>query len=235
MKRTQITVAAVGVLALVGGGTALASKGRGHGQQLRVGVVGHRLHGPGALLDAAAGYLGIAPSALVPQLRSGKTLADVANATQGKTAQGLVDALVAVEKKDLDDAVAKNRLTGAQAARIAQELTQRTSDFVNGTFRGHGPPPFGGHRGGDDLQVAADYLGTTASALLTQLQGGKTLAAIANATSGKSASGLVAALVAHEQAEHPGAPTDELTTRVTMLVNGTFPRHDHRHGLFRRH
>ena len=225
MRRTQISLAVLGLLALAGGGTALAAKAKGHAP-LRVGVVGHRLHGPGQLLDAAASYLGIGTADLLSQLRGGKTLADVAGATQGRSVQGLVDALVASERKELDTAVAAGRLTRAQADGIAQTLAQRTSDFVNGTFRGHGPPFGFRHGPGDDLQVAADYLGTTVALLLAQLMGGKTLADVASATSGKSASGLIAALVAHEQSEHPQAPKDALTSRVTALVNGTFP---HRH------
>src|SRR3954454_11854667 len=52
--------------------------------------------------------------------------------------------------------------------------------------------------GGDDLAAAASYLGTTPADLLAQLASGKSLAQVANATSGKSAAGLIAALVAHE-------------------------------------
>ena len=220
MRRTQLSLAVFGVLALVGGGTALAAKGKGHGA-LRTGVVGHRLHGPDRMLDTVSSYLGIGAADLAAQLRGGKTLADVANATNGKSAQGLVDALVAAEKKNLDAAVAAGRLTQAQADSIAKMLEQRTTGFVNGAHRGPGPHVGGGPS--DDLQVAADYLGTTAASLMTQLRGGKTLADVAGATSGKSASGVIAALVAHEKTEHPQATTDELTARVTAFVNGTRP------------
>jgi hypothetical protein len=225
MRRTQAMLGVLGVLALLGGGTALAATGKGGSQKLRPGFVGHRFHGPGQLLDAAASYLGLQSSDIASQLRGGKTLAQVAAATQGKTVQGLIDALVGAEKKTLADAVAAKRLTQAQADRIAQELPQRTADFVNGTFRGHGAPFGFRHGRDDDLQAAAGYLGTTVASLLSQLVGGKTLASIANATPDKSASGLVAALVAHEKAEHPQATTDELTTRFTDLVNNAFPRH----------
>ena len=230
MKRTRVLLAVFGVLALAGGGTAIAAKGKGSSQRLRAGFVGHKFHGPSQLLDTAASYLGLAPADLAAKLRGGTTLAQVAGATQGKTVQGLIDALVSAEKKGLADAVAAKRLTQAQADAIAQELPQRTTDFVNGTFRPHG---FGFRMGcGDDLQVVADYLGTSVPSVLTQLMSGKTLAAIANATSGKSASGLIAALVAHEQTEHPGASADELTKRVTAIVNNAFPPRP-QHGFFR--
>jgi hypothetical protein len=232
MKRTRAILAVFGVLALAGGGTALAAKGKGGSQRLRAGFVGHKFHGPGQLLDAAASYLGVAPADLAAQLRDGKTLAQIAAGTQGRTVQGLVDALVGAEKKVLADAVAAKRLTQAQADAIAKELPERTSDFVNGSFRGHGPPLGFRHGRGDDLHVVADYLGTTVPTVLTQLMSGKTLAAIANATSGKSATGLIAALVVHEKTEHPNASTDELTKRVTDLVNRAFPPRP-QHGFFR--
>src|SRR3954453_9094948 len=182
MKRTRIVLATFGVLALAGGGTAIAAKGKGGSARLRAGFVGHKFHGPGQLLDTAASYLGVAPADLAAKLRGGTTLAQIASATQGKTAQGLVDALVAAEKKGLADAVTAKRLTQAQADAIAKELPQRTTDFVNGAHRGpgfRGGPGF--HRGHwDDLQVVADYLGTPVSSVVTQLMSGKTLAAIAN-------------------------------------------------------
>jgi hypothetical protein len=223
MRRTQLSLVVLGILALAGGGTALAAKAGG-GAALRTGVVGHRLQGPGQLLDASSSYLGIGTADLLSQLRGGKTLADIARAAQGKSVQGLVDAVVAAEKKALADAVSAHRLTQAQSDRIAQGLPQRTSDFVNGTFRGHGPPFGFRGRTNDDLQVAAGYLGTTVPVLLTQLMSGKSLEAIASATNGKSTSGLVSALVGHERSEHPQASVDELTRRVTQLVNGAFPR-----------
>jgi hypothetical protein len=66
---------------------------------------------------------------------------------------GLVDALVADEKKELQAAVDAGRLTDAQRDRIVQGLEQRVTDFVNGDapmfgFRklrpGPGLFPFGG-------------------------------------------------------------------------------------------
>jgi hypothetical protein len=234
MKRTRVVLAVFGVLALAGGGTALAAKGKGNSPRLRAGFVGHKFHGHGQLLQTAASYLGLAPTDLATRLRGGTTLAQIAGATQGKTVQGLVDALVTAEKRALADAVTAKRLTQAQADAIAKELPPRTTDFVNGALRGpgfRGGPGFhSGHW--DDLQVVADYLGTPVSSVVTQLMSGKTLGAIANATSGKSASGLIAALVAHEKTEHSGAPVDDLTHRVTAVVNNAFPPRP-QHGFFR--
>src|SRR6476659_9530516 len=69
--------------------------------------LGHRggpgMHGFGHL-DAAVTYLGTTEAELRAQLAAGKSLADVAKA-KGKSVDGLVSALVADEKKELDAAV----------------------------------------------------------------------------------------------------------------------------------
>lgn len=96
----------------------------------------HHGHGPGAALDAAASYLGLSEAELRTRLENGDTPAEVAKA-EGKTVDGLVDALVAAEKKQLDAAVAAGRLTAAQRASILSDLQSRIEDFVND------PPRFG--------------------------------------------------------------------------------------------
>ncbi len=101
-------------------------------------------------LDAAAGYLGLTEEALRARLQDGDTLAEVAQAN-GKTAAGLVDALVAAAKAELDEKVAAGRLTEAQRTSILADLESRVEGFVNGEARFgfrhgrrggfHGPPP----------------------------------------------------------------------------------------------
>jgi len=95
------------------------------------GPGGHDRGGHLGDLDAAAAFLGLTEDQLRTQLQSGKTLADVAKA-QGKSVDGLIDALVAATKKDLDDAVADGRLTKAQADQILADMKQRITDRVNG-------------------------------------------------------------------------------------------------------
>jgi hypothetical protein len=65
------------------------------------------------------------------QLRSGKTLADVAGA-QGGTAQGLVDAIVASVKTKLDAQVSAGKLSSAQEASFLATLQTNVAKFVNG-------------------------------------------------------------------------------------------------------
>jgi hypothetical protein len=223
MKRTRIALVLVGVLALAGGGTALANKGKSNTDRAAGTGAVRAGHGPSDDLDAAATYLGTTSSNLLTQLRGGKTLAQIAAATNGKSAAGLIAALVAHEQTELADAVKAGRLTQAQADQITTGLQQRFTDLVNGVRPAHGFGHGGPHMFGGPFAAAATYLGISASALETQLRSGKTLAQIANATTGKSAAGLVAALVTDAK-QHFGAnvPSD-LQQRITDLVNGVRP------------
>ncbi|HZG36586.1 MAG TPA: hypothetical protein VEY87_12150 [Gaiellaceae bacterium] len=108
---------------------------------------GFRGHGHGALrgakLAAAATYLGTTQVALRASLRAGKTLAQVAQ-EQGKSVDGLVDALVAEHVKRLDAAVAAGRLTKAQRDEHAARMKERVTARVQGE-RPAGPGFRGGH------------------------------------------------------------------------------------------
>jgi hypothetical protein len=110
---------------------------------LGVPVLGgrHRVLGPGfgfgVALDTAATYLGVTKDELRTDLRSGKTLADVAR-DKGKSVDGLVSALVDAAKKQLDRAVAAGKLTSDQEKSIESDLQQRITHVVNGTRPGPG-------------------------------------------------------------------------------------------------
>jgi hypothetical protein len=202
-------------------------------------------------LAAAATYLGVTQADLRTSLESGKTLAQIAGATNGKTVAGLIDALVAAEKTELAAAVTSGEITQAQSDQMTSTLTAHVTAEVNGTRPDRGPggpggPGFGHGRGGDELTAAATYLGVTESALTTQLEADKTLAQVADATSGRSATGLIDALVAAEKTELAAAVTagtitqaqsDQiaatLKARFTALANGTRPAHDGWHGTMR--
>lgn len=96
-------------------------------------------------IDAAADYLGLTEAQLHSQLESGKSLAQIAQA-QGKSVDGLVDALVAAAKKDLDSAVAAGKLTKAQETEMLNGLRDRITSLVNSTHLGgphFGRPPDG--------------------------------------------------------------------------------------------
>ena len=90
-------------------------------------------------LDAAADYLGLTEAQLRTQLESGKSLAQIARA-QGKSVDGLVDALVNEAKKHVDEAVSAGRLTRAQADEMLKNLRDRIAIGVSST--GLGRPHF---------------------------------------------------------------------------------------------
>lgn len=94
---------------------------------------GGRGGGPHGFADlaAAADFLGVTEAQLRASLENGDTLAEVAQA-KGKTAAGLVDALVAAVKAALAEKVAAGELTEAQRTSILSGLRSRTEDVVNG-------------------------------------------------------------------------------------------------------
>ncbi len=134
---------------------------------------------PGAhawkVLATAATYIGITEAKLRTELEAGKSLAEVAVAN-GKTRDGLIAAL-----------------TQAASQAIAGLVDEKGLGRKGG---GPGPGGWPGH--GFSLQpfaTATAYLGISQADLMTRIRAGETLAAIANATLGKSRDGLVAALV----------------------------------------
>ncbi len=89
----------------------------------------HGIHARAHRLGAVAKYLDMTPQELRSELRSGKSLAQIATA-HGKTVDGLVDALVAPAKARLDKAVEKGRLTRERADQILQRLTDDVEKAV---------------------------------------------------------------------------------------------------------
>ena len=194
-----------GALALgLSGGVAMASYVPDVGNAVAAVVTGQSMNNQnngGAhadYLSAAATYIGITTDQLRTELGTDKSLADVAIA-HGKTRDGLIQALVTADQTS-----------------IATFVDQKGV----GAMRGPGGP---GERGviGDQLSVAATYLGTTTADLRTKMQAGQTLAQIAAATSGKSRDGLVAALTTDAKAKIAAAQTAGTTTadQATQLTN----------------
>ncbi len=99
--------------------------------------------GPGGSFTAASSYLGISQAQLLTDIRSGKTLAQIANSTSGKSASGLIVAMVAAQKSQLDAAVKSGRITQAMADQIEANLNSRVTQMVNNGFG-----RFGGRGGG---------------------------------------------------------------------------------------
>ncbi len=96
----------------------------------------------GDSLAAAARYLGTTEADLGTKIRAGETLAQIANATAGKSRDGLVSALVADATAKIDGAQTAGTITAEQATQLKANLSTRLAQLVDTT----GPIP-GGRRG----------------------------------------------------------------------------------------
>jgi polyhydroxyalkanoate synthesis regulator phasin len=109
--------------------TTLAEQlpGRGPGGGPGHGGRGHRL---GAVLETAAGALGITVEELRTALAGGQSLAGVAEA-QGVQRQALVDALVAAANARVDEHLAEGDITQEQADARRAEVAERVDALVD--------------------------------------------------------------------------------------------------------
>ncbi len=90
-----------------------------------------------ALLNAGASALGITTDELRTQLRSGQTLAQLAQ-SNNTTEQAVISAALAAAKTQLDQAVTAGTLTQAQADAAYAQLQQRGAQLFSLGGRGHG-------------------------------------------------------------------------------------------------
>lgn len=141
-KKIIVPVAIVG--ALLGGvaaGTAAyasspsaptAATTQAHSGQhpLHAWIRAHRaeLRREGVAISAKA--IGITPKALVTDLRSGQSIAEVAG-EHNVTAQTVVTALTNAADSEINQAVADHKLTSAQAQKIEARLPARLSKAVD--------------------------------------------------------------------------------------------------------
>ena len=139
---------------------------------------------PGGSQELAT-LLGLTADELAQSLRSGKTLAAIAQ-EKGVDVQKVIDLLVNTETARLAEKLAAGKLTQAQYDERVAQLADAATKQVNGELAGKG---FGldgrgdGHgKGGLKGLGGADYaslLGMTNEELATAVKSGKTLAAIA--------------------------------------------------------
>jgi LysM repeat protein len=125
-----------------------------------------------------ATLLGLTADELTTQLKAGKTLAAIA-AEKGVAVQKLTDLISKTMTAKLDKELADGKITQTEYDKRKADLADRATKIVNGEL---GPKQGGrGHGGGfmaDNAEIAT-LLGVTADELKTQLEAGKTLAAIA--------------------------------------------------------
>jgi hypothetical protein len=109
----------------------------------------------GAGLDVVATTLGITAEEVRTAVMGGQTIADLA-VSKGKTAQDVIDAIVAEATTRINAAVTDGKLTQAEADARLTEITTRATEFVNNTAA-DGRPGFGGRGfGGPDHDGDAD-------------------------------------------------------------------------------
>ncbi|HMD56373.1 MAG TPA: hypothetical protein VKG82_02750 [Solirubrobacteraceae bacterium] len=164
----------IAVIALLGGATLAAITAAQPASS-------HAHHGR---LATAAAYLGISESQLRGELRSGKSLAQIASARSGKSQAGLIEALVAAPVAHL------NELAARLKARVRAQVERAGGPLAGGPIAGG---PRGSARPGFP---AKRYLGLSGAQLRARRRSGMTLAQIADATPGRSEAGLIAAVLA---------------------------------------
>ena len=185
MRRITSVLLVLGLLVGIGAAVAVAkAPGKAKPRAAKVQQRG--------LLPIAAAYLDLTPVALRTELRSGKTLAQVAT-VKGKSVDGLESALLNALRSKVEAAKAAGKIDAARADRLLQRAPQLVERLVNATPRARAPRARGA-RGGL-LKAAGTYLGVTPQQLVTELRAGKSLAQVATAKS-KSVDGLKQALLA---------------------------------------
>ena len=137
---TRRLAVSAAVLAVCGGGagTALACHGDGTTASTRLSFA--TFHHAGTWHRAWFGtavttYLGLQPSQIKAHLAAGQTLAQVANATPGKSASGLVAAVVASLKTKLDAAVAAGKLSATTESAILTRFNTKVTALVDNQWR----------------------------------------------------------------------------------------------------
>lgn len=216
MKKLVAAVAVAGLL-VAGGASVAAAAGPGPGGG---GYGGIRAAG-----RTAASTIGISPQELRSQIRSGKTVAQIAT-DHGVDPNAVVNAIVTALTQKIDQRAAAGTIDANRAAQAKQKLPDLASRFVNETKP---------HRGyqvlKDAVQAAAKEIGVSTSELRDARKSGKSIAQVAQ-DHGKSADDVVNAVVKAVTSDIDQAVKDgkldsqkadqikkNLPDRVTQLVN----------------
>jgi hypothetical protein len=119
----------------VGAGTAAACDGGHKDKVAETAFLMAHHEKTGGLFAAAESYLGLSSDTLKADLKSGQTLAQIADATSGKSSAGLVDALNAAAKAKLDPLVAAGKLTSDQETAILAKVATWVNQLVNTSWK----------------------------------------------------------------------------------------------------
>lgn len=199
MNARSLAAASAAVLVLGAASTAVAGSSRTAqptGAQGRTAAQGS---GSDPYLEAELAFLGIDKKTLLAKLKQGQTLAQIATA-QGKSPEGLIEALVATAKVKLDGQVKAGTLSKAKETAALAKLRVQAGTLVTKSF-------------GSSVKIPAvyltpivTYLQISAQTLEQELKSGKTLAQIA-IEHGKTPAGVTAAIL--------GAIQTQLDAQVT--------------------
>jgi hypothetical protein len=91
----------------------------------------------------ALAYLGLTPAQVIAGLASGRTLGQIADATPGKSAAGLIQTLTTAAKAELDSAVSAGVITPAREQALLTRVQRLVTAVVDGRLH---LPLAGGHR-----------------------------------------------------------------------------------------
>ncbi|MEA2314297.1 MAG: hypothetical protein QOI03_989 [Solirubrobacteraceae bacterium] len=219
MRRTisrKLLLGTIAATLIAGGSVAVIAAGdtsprkKAHAATHR-DAVRARVVARSADVAAAASYLGLSKAQLGARLRSGQTLTRIAAGIAGRSPAGLVDAIAAARAARLTAALAAGRLTPAREHRLLAGVRKRVSAAVSRHRRGAAARR-------PVLSAAASYLGVSLAQLRATLRRGQTLAQIAEATPGRSAAGLIAALESERRAIL-AERMSKLQKQLTTLVN----------------
>jgi hypothetical protein len=183
--------------------------------------------GAAAVLAAAGGGVAVAASQNESPNLESQAIIDDAAKQLGIPSSKLSDALKNALSDRVDAAVAAGRITKAEGDALKQRIMSSDFPLLGGLRHGFG------HDGVGRLEAAAGYIGITEAQLRTELEGGKSLAQVAQDHS-KSTSGLVDALYADtkqklDDAVSAGRLTKAQETemlsvlkdRITSMINKT--------------
>ena len=96
----------------------------------------------------AVQYLGVTAATLRSELQSGKSLAQIASSTPGKSVEGLKAAIVSAQKTRLENAASSGLITSQQEQERLSNLSSRVEALLQhtglgGPYRGSGFGPLG--------------------------------------------------------------------------------------------
>jgi lambda repressor-like predicted transcriptional regulator len=121
--------------------------------------------GGGAIREAVSSYLDTPVEEIKEQRQNGTSLAQIAE-SEGKSADGLEQAIIAAAQEKTTDAVESGRLTQAEADERLSELKSSVSEMIQSTDapeRGHHGPGGPGGPGGPDGSEAEGASATNAA------------------------------------------------------------------------